>query len=112
MKKMIWYVDNKTDNYENKNNNNNINRKFNLNKVNNKDYERPFLLNYIFKIDNGTKDTNKRKIIYGKWISKNKEIIINIREVRLKVIYAWNGNYYNQCYKAIIKNPVIIKQAG
>ena len=61
MKKMIWYIDNKTDNYDNKNNNNNINRKYNLNRVNNKDYERPFLLNYKFKIDNGTKDTNKKE---------------------------------------------------
>ena len=112
----------KYDNNKYDNNSNNINIRDNINRNSsihndNKYYQQPILINNNkIKIDNEINEKNKRKVIYEK-INFQKQGNNKYKYFKgpAQVRYVGNGNYYNQCHKAIIKNPIIInpsKQFG
>ena len=60
-------------------------------------------------------ENNKRKVIYEKINFHKQGDKYEYFKGPAQIRYVGNGNYYNQCHKAVIKNPVIIipaKQYG
>ena len=105
------YMNNDVNNANNVNNENKkIGNKNSLNKLN-EHVERPYILNTKFKIDNEPNMNNKRKIIYEKIDFQKQGNKYNYFKGQAHVRYVGNGNYYNQCHKEIIKNPIIINPA-
>ena len=101
---------------EEKNRNNKYNNDTNTNNNNkNNNYEKPYIINHNkFKIDE-INENNKRKVIYEKINFHKQGDKYEYFKGPAQIRYVGNGNYYNQCHKAVIKNPVIIipaKQYG
>ena len=94
--------DNKPENKKAENNNN-------YSKPN--DYEKPYIISNKFKINDLIEDNNKRKIIYEKIDYQKQGNKYKYFKGPTQIRYVGNGNYYNQCHKAIIKNPIIINPA-
>ena len=93
----------------NNKNENKIENKYNYNKPN-ENYEKPFIISDKFRINN-EKEENKRKVIYEKIDYQKQGNKYKYSKGPTQVRYVGNGNYYNQCHKAIIKNPIIINPA-
>ena len=92
---------------KNKNNNNNIRLS--------QPRDKPYLISNKFIINNENDEKNKRKVIYEKINFQKQGNKYKYFKGPSQVRYVGNGNYYNQCHKAIIKSPVIInpsKQFG
>ena len=60
------------------------------------------------KIENNIEGNNKRKVIYEKINLQKQGNKYRYYKGPAQVRYVGNGNYYNQCHKAIIRNPIIV----
>ena len=105
---------NKIENYNyinNKENKDNKDNNYNGNKLN-VNYERPYIIkNNKFNNDIEINENNKRKVIYEKINFQKQGNKYEYSKGPSQVRYVGNGNYYNQCHKAIIRNPIIINPA-
>jgi len=78
--------------------------------------QEPYLINNNnsnkLKGDNNIEGNNKRKIIYEKINLQKQGNKYKYYKGPAQVRYVGNGNYYNQCHKAIIKNPIIVNPSN
>ena len=87
------------------------NNKYN-NDINNQNTnEKPYIINSDKLKNDENNENNRRKVIYEKINFNKKGNKYEYFRGPTQIRYVGNGNYYNQCHKAIINNPVIINPA-
>ena len=78
--------------------------------------QEPYLINNNnsnkIKLENNIEENNKRKVIYEKINFQKQGHKYKYYKGPAQVRYVGNGNYYNQCHKAIIRNPVILNPSN